>query len=143
MTVTCGEQQRGGRGRDDFRRRAVVGVEVSRLETVPVTRTSPKNKNVSKCEQMSALLQCVPPIDQDAHQHQQTQDGESGDHGQRNDGPLLPLHTADQPDVRFVTAVASLWREKKKKRNDAGKVRAKKKKKKSGASWTKLPVQGS
>lgn len=143
MTVTCGEQQRGGRGRDDFRRRAVVGVEVSRLETVPVTRTSPKNKNVSKCEQMSALLQCVPPIDQDAHQHQQTQDGESGDHGQRNDGPLLPLHTADQPDVRFVTAVASLWREKKKKRNDAGKVRAKKKKKKSGALWTKLPVQGS
>lgn len=51
---------------------------------------------------------CVPPVDEYAHQHQQTQDGESRDDSQGNDRPLLPLHASDQPDSRLVAAVAAL-----------------------------------
>lgn len=50
----------------------------------------------------------VPPVDEYSHQYQQTEDGESGDDSQRNDRPLLPLHTSDQPDPRLMAAVAAL-----------------------------------
>lgn len=50
----------------------------------------------------------VPPVDEYAHQHQQTEDGESGDDGQGDDGTLLPLRAPDQPDPGLVAAVGAL-----------------------------------
>lgn len=50
----------------------------------------------------------VPPVDEDAHQHQQTDDGERGDHGQRNNRPRLHLHGAHQAHPRLVAAVVAL-----------------------------------
>lgn len=50
----------------------------------------------------------VPPVDEYAHQHQQAEDGESGDNSQGNNCPLLPLYTSDQSDARLVAAVAAL-----------------------------------
>lgn len=50
----------------------------------------------------------VPPVDEDAHQHQQTDDGERGDHGQRNHRPRLHLHGAHQAHPRLVAAVVAL-----------------------------------
>lgn len=64
---------------------------------------------VCACVWMFYVCACAPPVDEYAHQHQQTEDGESGDDRQRNDGPLLPLDTSDQPDARLVAAVSALW----------------------------------
>lgn len=49
----------------------------------------------------------VPPVDEDAHQHQQTDDGERGDHGQRDDRPGLHLHGAHQAHPGLVAAVVA------------------------------------
>lgn len=50
----------------------------------------------------------VPPVDENAHQHQQAYDGERGDHSQRNNRPLLHLHGAHQAHPRLVAAVVAL-----------------------------------
>lgn len=59
------------------------------------------------------LCSCVhsssPPIDEYAHQHQQADDGEGGDHSQGHDSPLLPLHASHQPNAGLMATVSALW----------------------------------
>ncbi len=54
----------------------------------------------------------IPPVDENPHQHQQTQDSERGDHSQRNNRPLVLLCASHHPDTRLRTAVTRLWSEK-------------------------------
>lgn len=54
----------------------------------------------------------IPPVDENPHQHQQTQDSERGNHSQRNNRPLLLLCASHHPDTRLRTAVTRLWSEK-------------------------------
>lgn len=112
---TCSQQHGGRWSRYDFRWCAFICIKISRLETVSVTQ---RNWNISAmfrehCFRVYVcgcfMCVCAPPVDEYAHQHQQTEDGESGDDSQRNDGPLLPLDTSDQPDARLVAAVSALW----------------------------------
>ncbi len=54
----------------------------------------------------------IPPVDENPHQHQQTQHSERGDHSQRNNRPLVLLCASHHPDTRLRTAVTRLWSEK-------------------------------
>ncbi len=54
----------------------------------------------------------IPPVDENPHQHQQTQDSERGYHSQRNNRPLVLLCASHHPDTRLRTAVTRLWSEK-------------------------------
>lgn len=109
ICATCGRQERCGRNRQDFRWRTVIWVEISYLETISGTKEIRIMKG--RHEKWYGKDRCVfvPPVDEDAHEHQQTEDGESGDDSQRDHRPLLTLNTFHQPNPGLMAAVAVLW----------------------------------
>lgn len=107
--LTWGQQQGRGRGRSHLGCGAIVRVEMSHLDAVSVTGRRKKLKGLARSDAHGHRERArVPPVDEDAHQHQQTHGGERGDDGQRDDSALLHLHGSHQAHARLVAAVVAL-----------------------------------